>query len=86
MQTYQTEWEKDFDEKFVVKDDDLWSFKEDTSVGQVRYFIRSLLQAREEWLREQVKGIKKEGDGAFGVNGGQDELISRWSVLSLIKK
>lgn len=59
MQTYQTDWEKDLDDKFTevagvihrTVDGHPYAAGRTSKVKDIKSFIRSLLQAREEWLR-----------------------------------
>lgn len=54
MQTYQTDWEKDFDQRF----EGYW--RGNAVPDEIKFFIRSLLQAREEWLYSEVKKIMND--------------------------
>jgi hypothetical protein len=73
-----TDWEKDFD---------AWYSKADISANTVELkdFIRSLLQAREEWLKGEIEQMPTREIDVL-----HDEpsvtMISKSRVLSLINK
>lgn len=84
MQTYQTDFEKlreEVDERIDAMHphnyDDEASWKHDCK--ELKSNIDSLLQAREEWLRESVKNLTP-----FSIGVPHDPLVSKDAVLSLL--
>lgn len=53
-------------------------------VNNIKRFISQTRLSDLDAIIEKVERIRKEADGALGVHGGRDELISRRMVLSYL--